>query len=213
MSIASYHALVQSIKDHLVGHLLTDANVADFVALSEADFNRSLRLNRMITTQRTAPTSARFITLPGDWLQPVNIALVSGTNPRPLRVVSLDAAEVDARMRAGGTPSFYAITGRRLEIVPAPSSEVQVEMVYYAKIPALSTATQTNWLLADAPDLYLYNSLGHAASYIVDPQRQQLWRAESMRIVEALNTESKRSRRTGPLITRSREYAGRDGYR
>jgi hypothetical protein len=47
-------------------------------------------------------------------------------------------------------------------------------MVYRQNIPALASNT-TNWLLALAPDLYLYGALLESAPYIKEDGRIQTW--------------------------------------
>jgi hypothetical protein len=47
-------------------------------------------------------------------------------------------------------------------------------MIYRANIPPLA-ANSTNWLLALAPDLYLYGALLESAPYIKEDARIQTW--------------------------------------
>jgi hypothetical protein len=212
MAFATYSDLVAAIRDHLVGHSLTDAAIADFIGLAETDFNREIRVRQMLK-RSVATVAAQYVTLPGDFLQAHNITLSSGASPRPLRAISMDDADIDRAQRRGGTPAFFVVSGDQLELVPTPSEPATVELVYYARIPALGPSQASNWLLAQSPDLYLYSALGHAASYVVDPERQQVWRAEAIRIRAAMDVEHRRSRRTGPILQRSRMFAGADRRR
>ena len=46
---------------------------------------------------------------------------------------------------------------------------------YWRKIPALSDSNTTNWLLTDAPDVYLYGSLMQSAPYLAHDERLAVW--------------------------------------
>jgi hypothetical protein len=50
------------------------------------------------------------------------------------------------------------------------SSGDSATLVYYAKIPPLSSTNVTNWLLTDHPDAYLYGALMQAAIKYQDSQ-------------------------------------------
>jgi hypothetical protein len=79
------------------------------------------------------------------------------------------------RLRTNATPRFFAILGRNFEFAPTPSGNSSLALVYYQKIPALSDVTTTNWLLTNHPDIYLYTSLMHAAPYLADDARLQVF--------------------------------------
>jgi hypothetical protein len=81
-----------------------------------------------------------------------------------------------------------------LQHVPAPDSTYTGELTYYAKIPALSDAATTNWLLGVAPDVYLYGSLMEAAPYLDDDARVQTWGGLLEQAMSAIEIESDRAR-------------------
>jgi hypothetical protein len=60
-------------------------------------------------------------------------------------------------------------------LLPIPDSTYTAELIYYAKLSKLSASTSTNWLLAQAPDVYLYGALLQAAPYLQDDARIQVW--------------------------------------
>jgi hypothetical protein len=50
--------------------------------------------------------------------------------------------------------------------------------LYYAKIPALSAANQTNWLSSEHGDLYLAQTALEARLFVkADPSQVQTWKA------------------------------------
>jgi hypothetical protein len=76
---------------------------------------------------------------------------------------------------ASGKPSYYTIVGTQIEVIATPDTGYTGELTYYAKIPALSDSNTSNWLLAYAPDLYLYGALLEAAPYLKDDERLPVW--------------------------------------
>jgi hypothetical protein len=108
-------------------------------------------------------------------------------------------------------PTHYSIVGRELELVPAPGpapdSSALIEMIYYGRIPPLTDAEPTNWLLRDSPDAYLYGALTHAAPYLEEDARVALWVGARDAAVTVLNDADKRSRSSGgPLQRRLRTF-------
>jgi len=77
--------------------------------------------------------------------------------------------------------SFYTILNNQIEISPAPSAdnEAQLEMFYYAKLPALLADESTNKVLDAFPQLYLYGCMIESAALREAPQDittyTQLW--------------------------------------
>ena len=96
-----------------------------------------------------------------------------------------------------------------IELVPPPGDYITVEMVYYAKIPALSDAVTTNWLIAKAPDVYLYGALTHAAPFLMDDQRVNVFGQIYLARVQSLQDESQKALHSGsPLIARTTRVYG-----
>jgi len=76
-------------------------------------------------------------------------------------------------------------------------------MIYRKNIPALSVTNTTNWLLALAPDLYLYGALLESAPYIKEDARIQTWGLGLQTALDSLNELGKVSTfNAGPLTMR-----------
>lgn len=170
MSIANYNELRQAIADWL-NRADLDEKIPDFISLAEATLNSVLRSSYMVNSATVATSaSSRTAPVPDDFLEPIYIQS-SDTNPleqiSPQQLIMLRRS----RLRTAGTPRFFAILGRNFEFVPTPSSVSTLNLVYYQKIPELSTSAPTNWLLTNFPDLYLYTSLLHATPYLSDDAR------------------------------------------
>lgn len=174
MALDTFAGLKATIADYLNRDDLT-AIIPSFITIAEAKFNRKLRTRQMIKRANGQIESA-FFAYPSDWLQAKEFQL--NTNPivRLQFVTEAYGDELKAnRYVSIGQPAYYTITGTQLEFIPAPDSTYSAELTYYAKIPALSDANTSNWLLAYAPDLYLYGALLEAAPYLKDDERLAVW--------------------------------------
>lgn len=174
MALDTFAGLKATIADYLNRDDLT-AIIPSFITIAEAKFNRKLRTRQMIKRAEGQIETA-FFTYPADWLQAKEFQL--NTNPivRLQFVTEAYGDELKAnRYVSIGQPAYYTITGTQLEFIPAPDSTYSAELTYYAKIPALSDANTSNWLLAYAPDLYLYGALLEAAPYLKDDERLAVW--------------------------------------
>ena len=163
MAITDYDTLQSAIADWLNRADLT-SQIQTFIQLAESDLNTRLRTREMIVRAQ-ATSDEEFVQLPTDWLEAINIQLVDGKSP--LRYVSMDQADIIVARQEFTSVTFYSIMDSAIELVPAPSDDVEIEMVYYKKIPALSDTNTTNWLLTKAPDIYLYGALSHASPFMV----------------------------------------------
>ena len=96
---------------------------------------------------------------------------------------------------SGGTPKFYTIVGQELEVLPVPDSATLTgEVTYYSKIPNLTDANPTNWLMNSSPDIYLYGTLLQSAPYLVDDSRIAVWSSLYQKLVKDLEIADQKAR-------------------
>lgn len=196
MAITTYSELQSAVADFLNRDDLAAA-VPTFIALAEADMSRRIRHWRM-ESRSTAPLDTQYSAIPADWVETIRFYL-SDAPTYPLELIS-QAEMVQRRYRAqdtSGRPQYYAMTGGQLELFPTPDAEYTGELLYFAKIPALSDSNTSNWLLADSPDAYLYGALMHSAPYLKDDARIQIWGGMFQSAVEMINTASDAARFSG----------------
>jgi hypothetical protein len=174
MALDTFAGLKTTIADYMNRDDLTSI-IPSFIAIAEAKFNRKLRVRQMIK-RAEAQIETAFFAYPADWLQAKEFQL--NTNPI-VRLGFVTEAQGDdlkaGRFTAAGQPLYYTITGSQLEFIPSPDTTYSAELTYYAKIPALSDSNTSNWLLAYAPDLYLYGALTEASPYLKDDERLAVW--------------------------------------
>lgn len=206
MPISTYSELTAAIADFLNRGDLTAA-IPSFVALAEADIQRRLRHWKM-EKRVTGTLDTQFSVTPSDWVETMRFSLTEGSTS-PLTLISHDDL-LDRKARAAnqsGKPQHYVMTGSQFEYYPVPDAEYVAELVYISRIPALSGANPQNWLLTDAPDIYLYGSLMHSAPYLKDDERIAIWAELYSAGIEKMNEASDRARYSGRgLKMRTRGY-------
>ena len=191
MAITTYAELQSSIGDWLNRDDLTSV-IPDFIALAEAQFQRQIRHRKMIT-RSTASLDSRYSATPSDWME--SVSLILNTDPiTKLEYVTQEGInESRTGSSAGGRPKEFTMTGTEIELYPSPDSAYTGELVYFAKIPVLSTTNTSNWLLDLSPDIYLYASLIQAAPYLADDERLGTWASLYNVAVEQMNISNDRS--------------------
>lgn len=150
----------------------TVAEVTNFIEFATDGFNYGvpargiapLRVREMETLGSITMTNG-VGSLPDDYLQYKTARSMAAT-PRPLDYATDSFTNGAYADGAAGLSSTFSITGST--IYAFPTSGVDVDLVYYAAIPALSVGNPTNWLLTKMPSLYLHAALMHLAMFVKD---------------------------------------------
>ena len=169
MAITNYTTLVTAIGDNLARSDLT-SYIPDFIMQAEQVFNyggdniQPLRTRDMETVTSLSPTSNVY-TLPSDYLQYRRV--VEEASPRrPLDYMDPVGIDQHYPLRYAGSSNNFTIIGDSLYTYPLSTNDV--ELTYYAVIPALTDSATTNWLITKAPSVYLRMSLMFAAEFVKD---------------------------------------------
>ncbi len=192
MALTTYTELQDAIASFLDRSDLTSI-IPTFIAMAEAQINRDVRHWKM-ESRALATFDEGFETIPTDWVETVRLATASGNE-----IKRISSGEMLAIRDSGetGEARVYCFTAGQFEVYPVPDG--QAELIYLAKVPSLSGTNADNWLLIDAPDVYLYGSLVHSAGYLKDDNRAGLWGGMYAAAVENLNKQSAAARFSGPL--------------
>jgi hypothetical protein len=203
----TYNGLKASVADWLNRQDLTAA-VPDFITLGEGRMNRRLRVVQM-ETMDSGTTADAIIAVPADWLETRTLRLA---NPNAgQQILEYVGEEEWDQLQASGlhwTTRYYTIINGAFQVLPAPSANVDYILRYYARIPALSAANPTNWLLTKSPDAYLYNSLLGAEAYLKNDDRLPVWKGISDEIFEDMRIESDRAKRSTTRLRTVRSTYG-----
>lgn len=139
-----------------------DPSISDvwprLLAMAENVINRRARHRSQITSASLSFTSGEA-SLPADFLEVMHLYDTSDGE-----MVQVPLAAVKA---SGSQYRYFAIDGSKVYIYGVSGTRT---MEYYAKVPTISAAmTDTNWLLAAHPDVYLYAASVEAAKHLRKP--------------------------------------------
>ena len=203
MTITNFGTLKTAIADTLNRDDLASV-IPQFVSLAQAQFNRKIRSHRQIT-RGSLTIDAQFEALPADWLETIRITM----DANPIRVLTQISMDDLTRYRTAidnttDAPVYFAHNGTDIELFPTPSTSYTGEITYYAKVTALSADGDTNWLLTNNPDVYLYASLIHSAPYLREDPRIAVWAGLLAQAMDEIENETAAARFGSPLRMRMR---------
>lgn len=197
-------ALLEAVQRWL--HRTNDTDlVADLSTMLrnvEARFAREVLHSSMEqTTQITA--LGRTATLPDDCLYARSLSLAAGTY-RKLDQVNAEVLREGYWWTAGGSPRFFNISNRTVYLAPVADATTGtlLDLVYFARFPALVNDADTNYLLTNFFDLYLYAMLAEAARYIQDQEAMVGFEAQLADIKRNLEGQDYSYQRSGSVRRR-----------
>lgn len=192
MSIANYSDLQTAIGNWLHRGDLTSV-IPDFISLAESKLNRRLRLRAMENT--ATGTVAQSVSLPTGYVGMRSLTVNSGSTSYPLTYIP--PSEIQGNNDA---PLSYSISGDSLYFEPY-SSSYSYTLNYYKSFDALSGGV--NWLITNAPDVYLYASLVEAAPYIKDNERVSLYAQLLETAISNLEKSDRKDRYGSDLVVKA----------
>jgi hypothetical protein len=197
VSVASPIANYAELQDEILnwmdreGDAAAIARVPKWIQLAESWFNRELRTPDMEQSV-TFSVEDEDRPLPADFLALRSI--YQETSPdNPLIGMSPDQLRNDYRGQ-GGIPQAYSIVAGGIRVAPVPTEEVLFTMDYFARIESLSVVAPSNWLLEQAPDLYLFAALFYGYTWARSPEQAMEAQGLAVAILDRLKTTSTASR-------------------
>ena len=181
MSLATFSDLTASIGKWLHRGDLA-AIASDFVTLAETRIYQGsndaqmptdpLRLVNM-EARATGTVSSNTIPIPDGMIEIRRFVVGDGPTAKELTYASRDRlAELQ---KYPGQPRAYSWDATELTVAPTPDGQYPYTLTYYKRFPALSTNQPTNWLMTNAPNVYLYGALVEAAPYLNNDARMATW--------------------------------------
>lgn len=169
MTIATYSDLKTTTLEwqERTGDTALTSRAADLISLAEAGLNRDLPLRMMrVNTTLTATASSRTIALPTDFAEPVRLRNTTSGYEGDLKPADADSIDYSPNT---GTPREWCINESNIDFEVLADTAYTFQFRYRKKF-ALSDSAPTNWLLTNAPDLYLFETLKHAGIFTKDPE-------------------------------------------
>lgn len=201
MSLDTYVNLKAEIADWLDRSDLA-SRIDTFIDLAEAKLSREIRVRAMLKRGlASADITTQYLSLPAGYRAMKILRLL--TSPVTVLEQCNETELTIRRQVAEGKPEFFSVH-EEIEFNRIPDAAYSVEMIYYAPLVALSDSNSSNWILANAPDLYLYGALSAAEPFLDNDERLGTWKGLYNEAAQAINLEDQRSRTSGPQIARTR---------
>ena len=179
--------------------MATGSMFSSLLRVAEAQIKRRVRTREQeITTTITA--TSRVTPLPEDFLRQRSLA--SGA-PFERELDYLPPARLRESPFWDNLGSFveinpqsYTVEGTNLLLAPAPTVDDPAELLftYVASFAPLVAAADTNWLLEEAYDVYLWGVLAAVAIYLEESELEAKYNDKFETAIADLNTSERRAR-------------------
>jgi len=179
MPIQTYSDLQSAIGNWLARADLA-ASIPDFITIFEAVVHRRLRVRQQESAATLTPSSG-VAALPSDYLAWRRVTWIGSTS-RELEYVHPSYLHALYPTAPAGPPRLFTIEGATLTVAPRDDGALTFD--YFQKIPTLSDANPTNWLLAAWPDLYLFGGLAEAHGFVKDTDSLTLWASRRNELID-----------------------------
>jgi hypothetical protein len=170
-----------------VVELVKNATIVDvfgrLLIMAEMRINREARHRKMIASATLTFTDGEA-TLPTDFIEPLH--LYGESNAELVQAPLTMVKDPWSQWR------YYAIDGSNVLVYGFNGTKT---FEYWSKIPTLtSSLTDTNWVLTDYPDVYLYTTATEAAGYLQNAEMASAYDNAAMRALDAMKLETDRAR-------------------
>lgn len=217
MAVNTFAGIKTAVADHLERTDLTTVIANDFFPMMQAKMYYGhgtdippLRIRGMVNSGTITPDSGGTITitsaLNSGWLE--NIELT----PTATGDISMNYVEpwqfrkqADYLDSTAGPQLIYTIEGTKIHLAPAAVTTITI--VWYQKFTALTADGDTDWIILNAPHVYMDGLLMEACAYLQDDRYAQ-FRASFAAGIKALNMNDRKQRSSGSTpVARPRAYA------
>ena len=165
-------ALVTDISDWTIDTSLTTSVIDTFIRMAESDIRRKVRVIQMMTVDDTFTMTSRTQALPTRWISFISVSADASGNRAMDYLPPARLRESRIWDESAGTPKAYTVEGGNIVVAPAaPSTGQDLQLVYWAAFETLTDPADTNWLLTNHYDVYLFACLTHAFAYAQDDEQ------------------------------------------
>lgn len=194
--MTTFATLKTDIADYSMRSDLTSI-IPTFVRNVESRIRRDVRVRDMEAVS-TLTVSAQTEALPTGFLSLRRI-YASGSPNQPMTYLPPDRFWDSCAATEAGTPVAFTIEDGNLVFAPYPTSSQSIKINYYKAYDALSDDADTNWLLTNHYDVYLFAGVAEAANYVDDNERAQKYDSLYKRAIQEINRYDLLGRFSGPL--------------
>lgn len=212
MTINTYATLKAAIANYLERSDLTD-RIPEFISLAQSTMYRGrmgqdartwvippLRIRDMITTADITVTSG-VGSLPSGWLEFVRL-WIDATDQPNLKYLPIQTFYDNAgahNTTANSDTLAYTIEGSTIRTA-APMTET-LKSVHFAPLTAMSADGDADWIVANAPQVYIDGALAEAyGGYLRDPEGAAYHEMKFASHIKGLNAQYSQAQHAGAAL-------------
>jgi len=193
MALSTYDDLVKSIvkwshrKDIL--ELIPDfITLAEYEMFNNAEAQLQIRETEFIST---ADADSRYLALPPNFEKARSVQLETSNG---FCDVKFKAPEQLIRRLTTGQPRFFTVIGLEIEFDRTPDSAYTIQIQYYKKPDPLTDANQTNSVMTNHANIYLFGALHQLFLWSEDDQEAIKYFAKMQSVIRGANKAAKKAR-------------------
>jgi hypothetical protein len=198
--IENYAGLQAFLVEHLQLDASTTEQLPNLIRLAEYRLNRLLLTpERETTATLTTTAGTQSVALPTGFRQVRKLKII-GDPGYPLSQVSPNVVET---YDYAGRPTVFAIEGANLALGPIPDSVYTLTLLYLSRLAPLTANTQTNWLLTENADAYVFMACSMIEQHLGNAENAALYNGLAEGVCAEINAQGVRFRASTPMRLRS----------
>lgn len=155
-----------------------------------------LRVRSMETRDPAFALAGEYTTLPTGYLEMREVKFNYSDGTRPLKFITPEMFDETYTAANSGPATVWSVVGSQLRVGPGAANTDTCVLIYYKKPDAL-VASNTNWLLTNYPNVYLYGVLRHFAPFIGANEMLAVWQTAFSSSLRGLEMSEKRGSYSG----------------
>lgn len=175
-------------------------NIDNFIRITESRINQRLKVQKMaVRSLMLTIQGQEYYGLPPDFngMRDIEYTMEDSQERVTLEYISPKQAN-DYNNRYDNVRA-YTIIADQLQIISAPANGI-VEIVYYKKLPPLTTSDSENWVSAEYPELYTYGILVEISSFVKDVAAVQMWESRFQGVLDSMTYDDSITRWSGTTL-------------
>lgn len=184
-----------------------DAALDLFVIMSESRMNRVLKTRKQ-SVRTTTPVFDVFeyYPLPVDYagMRDIQINVPSATGGVGKTVPLTYISPISMNAKKGmdvGSKIYYSIIADQIQLYPPPAQGCSLELLYFQRVPNLTSDNPTNWMSDLNPDIYISGITAEIEIFAKNYEISKLWYERMSIAINELEESDEIERWSGSPLT------------
>lgn len=169
MAITTFATLKTAIKNEFARSNLDETRLEEAIRAVEVDLEEEDDfMVAFLETRATSTmvTGSQYLGIPANDILTVRMLKITTPVSPPLEYKPVHFLDQIKANDTQGQPLWYTTVGDEFRFVPTPDSDYPVELVYFKRIPALTSSNTTNFLLTNNPSIYKWGAITDLLPYV-----------------------------------------------